>query len=566
MSPAFKRFPLFRFLASLKITLLLFLVFAVSIAAATFLEGSYGLEGARGMVYDALWFEILLAALTINLVALLLLRMPYRRRQTGFVMVHIAVILILLSAGITRFFGYEGNMPIREGQSTDYLYSRLQYIGLSNDGASEYKPINLYRPGKQSFRKSYQLGEERYRVSVREYWPHYEETLQEGEGGVSALNYATFTQGSMKQGTIFVGDTQSLGSLQVHFVKDALPAVKGGGNYGSLEIPSEGDPVSLLLTPNLPLEKKVGDRIFRILEFHPDYARRDMVHAPEEMKNPMIRVEVEGPEGVLGERILFAFFPDFGMGHAGQSEELAQLPLRYRYENGLALLLKADGSLEARASVDMEKVDMETGEAKETLTAGTTFSVGEKEVLRAGDFSFVPVEIYESAIWVPGPSENEKKPAGVWVEVRNPEGESGKILLTQGGRGANRLTLGDETLSLHWGSRKIQLDYSLYLDDFQLLTYPGSNNPASYESHVRLFDEEAGIDGQEFRIYMNHPLSHRGNKHFQSSYDPDRKGTVLSVNHDPGKWPTYISYILITLGFILVLAKNWIWPVGKASS
>jgi hypothetical protein len=214
----------------------------------------------------------------------------------------------------------------------------------------------------------------------------------------------------------------------------------------------------------------------------------------------------------------------------------------------------------------MEKVDMETGEAKETLTAGTTFSVGEKEVLRAGDFSFVPVEIYESAIWVPGPSENEKKPAGVWVEVRNPEGESGKILLTQGGRGANRLTLGDETLSLHWGSRKIQLDYSLYLDDFQLLTYPGSNNPASYESHVRLFDEEAGIDGQEFRIYMNHPLSHRGNKHFQSSYDPDRKGTVLSVNHDPGKWPTYISYILITLGFILVLAKNWIWPVGKASS
>jgi cytochrome c-type biogenesis protein CcsB len=58
---------------------------------------------------------------------------------------------------------------------------------------------------------------------------------------------------------------------------------------------------------------------------------------------------------------------------------------------------------------------------------------------------------------------------------------------------------------------------------------------------------------------MNHPLTYRGFKHFQSSYDTDRLGTVLSVNNDPGKWPTYIGYFLMTLGFIITLSRGLLW-------
>ena len=47
---------------------------------------------------------------------------------------------------------------------------------------------------------------------------------------------------------------------------------------------------------------------------------------------------------------------------------------------------------------------------------------------------------------------------------------------------------------------------------------------------------------------MNRTL-HEGNfLFFQSSYDKDEKGTILSVNNDPGKWPTYFGYFLLTLG------------------
>jgi cytochrome c biogenesis protein ResB len=145
--------------------------------------------------------------------------------------------------------------------------------------------------------------------------------------------------------------------------------------------------------------------------------------------------------------------------------------------------------------------------------------------------------------------------------VTAPNGERATVFVNRGDQ--NRFVeFGGDRIGVGFGPRIINLPYRLHLDDFLLLTYPGSKNPASYESHVRLYDGERGEDGREVRIYMNHPLTHRGFKHFQSSYDPDHQGTVLSVNHDPGKWPTYFGYALLTLGFLVLMLKPLLWPKG----
>ena len=53
---------------------------------------------------------------------------------------------------------------------------------------------------------------------------------------------------------------------------------------------------------------------------------------------------------------------------------------------------------------------------------------------------------------------------------------------------------------------------------------------------------------------MNHVLDKEGYRFFQASFDPDEKGTVLSVNHDFwGTWITYIGYFLLYLGLMLIL-------------
>ncbi len=106
-----------------------------------------------------------------------------------------------------------------------------------------------------------------------------------------------------------------------------------------------------------------------------------------------------------------------------------------------------------------------------------------------------------------------------------------------------------------WGSKEIKLPFYLYLKDFVLKRYPGSDKASSYESHVVLIDEKEGVE-VPYVIYMNNPLKYKGYRIFQTSYDKDEKGSVLSVNYDPGTMPTYTGYAVLFLGLVLNLLKR----------
>ena len=105
-------------------------------------------------------------------------------------------------------------------------------------------------------------------------------------------------------------------------------------------------------------------------------------------------------------------------------------------------------------------------------------------------------------------------------------------------------------VKISYGSKPIKLPFAIKLNDFQLDRYPGSMSPSSYASEVTLIDSKKSKN-INYRIFMNSTLQYDGYQFFQSSYDPDEKGTVLSVNKDPGVIPTYIGYFLLTLGLIL---------------
>ncbi len=109
------------------------------------------------------------------------------------------------------------------------------------------------------------------------------------------------------------------------------------------------------------------------------------------------------------------------------------------------------------------------------------------------------------------------------------------------------ITIDGVDIQLGFGAKEIELPFALKLVDFKLKRYPGSMSPASYESDVVLIDKEEGIK-MPYRIYMNHILEHRGYRFFQASYDQDEKGTVLSVNHDPGTIWAYLGYLMLGIG------------------
>ena len=109
---------------------------------------------------------------------------------------------------------------------------------------------------------------------------------------------------------------------------------------------------------------------------------------------------------------------------------------------------------------------------------------------------------------------------------------------------------------ISYGSVYKSLPFKLTLKDFVLHRYPGSQSPSGFESHVILTDAERKVENP-FRIYMNNILKYRGYRFFQSSYDRDEKGTILSVNHDlAGTLITYAGYLLMGLGMALSLVNR----------
>jgi hypothetical protein len=551
-----KRNPLVRFLGSVKLTIVLLAAFGVAIAVATFLEVRYGSEGARVLVYNARWFEVLLAVLILNLLVSLFVNIPYRRSQTGYVITHIAFIIVLVSAGITRYFGYEGTMSIREGSSTDYVYSAEEYVQISTDTESAAFPVHLYKPGKNNLGKKVKVGGESFDVSVVEYWPHFENRMIETPGGEPVIVYTASGMGG-RVATLKEGETLDVEGVTVHFLSEEGGEKGSGAPRGELVITMEGKHHHLAVPDKPPAEIEAGGYRFRITEFAPDFRVGEEPSPSDPMNNPAIRVAVEGPGGEQDERMLFAYHPDFDMGHSGREGGMGQLDLVYRYERNF-YLFRDSGALAGRADFHFEIQSEDEHAEVIHVDGGERFEAKPGLVYHSGNFALLLEEFLESAVERPSLSDDTDKPAAARIAVQDETGNPAEVVV-QRFRDRIPVDLGGREVVVYYGPLRIQLPYRLHLDDFVLTTYPGSDNPASFESHVRIYDEERGVNGRPIRIYMNHPLDYRGFRHFQSSYDRDRMGTILSVNHDPGKLPTYFGYTLVGLGFLITLTRGLVW-------
>nr|WP_240409080.1 cytochrome c biogenesis protein CcsA [Flavobacterium psychrotrophum] len=152
-----------------------------------------------------------------------------------------------------------------------------------------------------------------------------------------------------------------------------------------------------------------------------------------------------------------------------------------------------------------------------------------------------------------------KEDAALTVTVKS-QGEEKEVTLLGGRQKIGvpvSFTIGKLDFTLLYGSKTYELPFSIKLNDFVAEKYPGTEKSyASFESKVSI--DDAG-DNKKFdaRIYMNHVLDYKGYRFFQSGFDPDEKGTKLSVNHD--FWGTSISYagyFLLYIGLMVILVDK----------
>ncbi|WP_169763793.1 cytochrome c biogenesis protein CcsA [Campylobacter mucosalis] len=426
-----------KFFFSMESAVILFLIFAVGSAAATIIERFYSTQMAWYVVYGAGWFACVQLLLGLNLAYNIFAYKLINLKKLPSLVFHASFLLILIGAGVTRYFGFEGNMHIRENTETNVVSTRDSYVKFStNLDGKEYSALVPKNLGDGDFSLNLDMPDGKANLKFKRYVPNAGYRFVDDKDGVAVVEMV-LSKGSEKQETNLLDGEEMI---------------------------------------------------------------------------------VDGITFTLNSQI------------KDQSKYVA--------------FSSKDGKVSFKSNVDISVFD------GEKIKAGSVEDISNSKKLYTIDginfsMSFVSANASRKLV-----STQNSEFNAIVADV-NYKNQSKEVVMFYNLIEPSRALVGDNMFFASWGAQEVKLPFSLYLKDFELKRYPGSNSPMGYASDVVVKDSKADVEPFDYRIYMNNVLDYDAYRFFQSSYDQDEQGTILSVNKDPGKIPTYIGYFLMGLGFLL---------------
>lgn len=149
------------------------IAFLVAIGVATFIESIYGIQAAKISIYNATWFEALLLYLTIALTFNIFRYKMFRREKIAMLSFHLSFIVIMIGAAVTRYISFEGLMVIREGTTSNFIYSSDPYVLVNaqditqKDGATALEAWKTYLSEFNTNNFNYQTKIGKKEISIR---------------------------------------------------------------------------------------------------------------------------------------------------------------------------------------------------------------------------------------------------------------------------------------------------------------------------------------------------------------------------------------------------------------
>ena len=435
-----------KILFSTRLMAILFVVFATAMAFGTFIENWYSTETSKIWIYNTWWFELIMLFFMINFFGNIKRYRLFRKEQWPVLLLHLSFVLIIGGAFVTRYIGYEGAMPIREGQTTDYILSQKKYLSAFVDGEIDGEPK------RKALQDEIMVTKEALNSSLP--WK------SDFNGAPFTISYAGFIEGA-EEGLV---ETEN-GDTYLKIVE------AGGGNRHDHYLKS-GEVSSIhniLFALNKPTEGAINLTINDSISTIQSPFDGTFMRMADQFQGTVVKDSLQ--------------------------------PLMYR-------------SLYNAAGMQFVFPDQ--------VIKGE-YGIVEKDVKTKNDQDAIILDV-----------------------TANGETKQVKIL---GGVGhlndPKTVKVGGLEFHLSYGSRKIDIPFSITLNDFVAEKYPGTEKGySSFMSKVTVNDGSPF----DYDIYMNHVLDHGGYRFFQSGFDPDEQGTILSVNHD--QWGTRITY----LGYFLLYA------------
>lgn len=108
-------------LASLKLAVVVILSIGLLTAIGTIVEAKYDAYAAKKLVYDTYWMYGIMTFLSINLIAVILDRWPWKRRHISFILAHVGILMLLAGSVLTMQYGLDGSMRVGIGEENNMV-------------------------------------------------------------------------------------------------------------------------------------------------------------------------------------------------------------------------------------------------------------------------------------------------------------------------------------------------------------------------------------------------------------------------------------------------------------
>ncbi|HHT9136366.1 MAG TPA: cytochrome c biogenesis protein ResB [Candidatus Wunengus sp. YC60] len=511
-------------------------------------------------VFYSYWFSVLLVLLCANLICCTIKRWRNTFLQTGFILTHLSLVLILIG-GVVKFqLGVKGGVNVYEGKSVNYFLTqkidskgKLDYVKkdlpftialddfILEKNEPKFQLVSYVKNKDRQKVLEVKLGKRQrvpgsdYKVTVKDYVPDAELKQEPVNLSDKPDNPAIFVKffGSEKvaaEGWLLAYDRNSYEdkkqNIRIEYIllssqQELDKAVNSAETANAqLSVSLSGQTQDYPLDLNKVFKFEGTDYTVKMLQYVHNYGdRRPLGEQPTD--NPAVQVEINGPEGVET-RWVFEKFPDWDKMHPAKYKNLkitcSGIASTYMAKNTLRIYQTPEGKqvlvyIKDKRIVETMPWELEkrytipdTGNQVEVSSYFPSFDF-KKEVIKKSDEVVMPA---------------------ILAEVEGP-----------GGKVEDWIFSGNQYAT--W-----------YTDNNFALVYESTGESVKhFTSKLRI--EENGQTVAEKTIRVNDPLKHKGYVIYQSSYDPEA-GTFsgLQIVKDPGIPVVYSGFGALCFGVVFI--------------
>ncbi len=534
------------FLGSIRFAIPILVLTTGGLIYGTWVESTQSARQAGILVYGSWWFIGLMLITCLTLILAVVTRYPWRKRHTGFIIVHASLIVIIISGFITFFTNVEGDMALQEGMSASSLRTGFNELQILSHSGGEFELLDaaiVENTGPMEING--------VAIDVLEIWDNTTQNTVVLDDGANKLHAVHLAFGAGDEGH-WVGQLQP-GETPPMLHEVEVRVLPEGKTW---EPPNIGDQPRAVFrhakSEQLFDLGEVGDQVAdgwtieSIERFdHAIVGLDGLTEGEETRDNPAVQVILVNPNGSRERHTAFDRFRGSINKKQVDGEEFSELVFEY-VGHGLDRPTLAFFRNETETSVLYVSPAGDRFEQTLTGEGPWTLDLGGHEctVLQAYANARGTTELVEA------PEAAENAPA-LRLKVLTPgvDGTVSNETMTLVWGRRSMIEAGDQLLGIAYGPSTVPVPFTIELIDFRKKDYPGSGMAMAYESDV-IFTDEHG-NSHEQTIWMNNPLEYKGWKVYQSGF-VGSDVSIFQIAKDPGLIPMYIGCTALFVGFILV--------------